>query len=192
MIGGEGVAVSRKQKKLLAAGGWLLLCLILAWAAIDHATCDLSRLDPPGPVIGRWARLKKMIYDAAGRPGLVILDLGFLTAGVYAFASSLKQAGIGQGPADRAADAVRDKALASTGSRTCACCNALVSGRPEELPDGAPLKTAVAYLCRSCGAFVCADCAEKRIPWSRWDGWSRSRCPVCGGRFAPDAALVRY
>jgi len=181
--------MSKRRKKLLAAAGWFLGCVVFSLMTFDHATCDLSEFE--GPAFGRWARLKKGLYKVTGRRGVVALDIGFLALCLCFFAASLKGALAKEAPPVLLADDVLARARTSAEQGTCACCQASARGTPTAFPEGAAsLNGAVGYLCKTCGALICSDCAENRIGQSRWDGWARKACPVCGGRFDPETAMV--
>ena len=164
---------------------------VFSWAAFDHATRDRSRFERPGPRVTKWARMEKVLYDIAGRRGLVALDIGLAALCAYFTVSSLKRGLAPEKPKMQVSSDILAKVRASVEQEMCACCNAPVRGTLKDIPDDAvSLKGAVGYPCSSCGALICEDCAENQIGRSVWDGWARRRCPVCGGKFAPDTVIV--
>ena len=186
-------AMSKKRRwHLLAAGGWLLVCAWFSWVAWDHATGDLSEFERPGPGAGPGDRLPRCLYNAAGRRGLVALDLGLLTVGLIALIVNLRRGLIRENPEAKATDHGFANVHVPAESTGCACCRCSVQGMSAELPERAvSIPGTVGYVCRSCGALFCTNCAEKRIGRSWWDGWARKRCPVCGRRFAPNTVVVK-
>ena len=181
--------MSKKSKNLLAAAGWLALSGILTLAALDHATCDASEFE--GRAIGRWARIRNGLYKLAGRRGIVALDIGFVAVGLCLAVGALRRGLRKEGPPVMLPDDVLARARTSVEQATCASCNAAARGIPTAIPEEATtLDGAVGYLCKTCGALICTDCAEHRIGWSRWDGWARKTCPVCGRTFDPQTAIV--
>jgi hypothetical protein len=179
-----------KQRKLLAAGGYALLCAVFVVMIVDHTTSDMSKYDRE-LVVGKWARLQKLLYQTFGRKGILALDAGFLVVGILAVGGSLRRAFKEKEPRVDLDPAIRQRAENSASRMVCACCEKPVPGGAKDLPEEAmPVEPAKGYFCLSCGALVCAECADARVHFSRWDGWKRSPCPVCGKRFAPDTAVV--
>jgi hypothetical protein len=176
--------MTRERKHLLAAGGFLLLSLVFVWMTIEHLTCDESELRGRDPVIGKWARLDRWVYETGGRTGRVVLDLAFLAVGVACVVGSLKKSRA-WAPSGATASASFQPIPENP---ACGCCGLAVTGRLDDDPEDEAADV-TAYRCGSCGAFVCKACTEKRIPFSRWDGRKRSPCPVCGKPFNPQTAL---
>ncbi len=184
--------MSNKNHNLLAAGGWLLLSLGLAWMTIDHATgADLSELEESGPTYrGKFERVRRGIYKLVGRPGIVAFDLGFLAIGVLAFTSSLKKFLAKEEPRPQVSLTAPDGEIPSDKPPACAVCKLWIRGTVEKrTTENERAEDTIAYLCSSCATPVCVICAERQLKQGLWDGWKECPCPACGEPFNCDSVV---